>query len=89
MDGMFDHNHDGRLSAGERMERDYFITEMMNRSTSGDSGAGSYRPAKAGEGHIGMRLLGLLALMIGVSAFIYFPGFALIMLALAVVLFIC
>ena len=59
MNGMFDHNDDGRLSAG------------------------------AGSGHWGMRLLGILALMAGVSAFIYYPGFALIMLALAVILFIC
>ncbi len=89
MERMFDHNHDGRLSAGERMERDYFLTEMMNKSTTGNSRAGSYRPARAGDSHTGIRLLGILALMIGISAFIYFPGFALIMLSLAVVLFIC
>ena len=59
MGGMYDHNEDGRLSAG------------------------------AESGHMGMRLLGLLALMAGVSTFIFIPGLALIMLALAVILFIC
>lgn len=65
------------------------MERMFDRNHDGRLSAGSYRQAGAGEGHIGMRLLGFLALMTGTSAFIYFPGFALIMLALAVVLFIC
>ena len=85
MDGMFDRNHDGKLSMEERMERDYFITEIMNQSSSGTH---IYRQGRSGSGQAGMRLLGLFALMIGVNALIYFPGFSLIMLALSVVLFI-
>ena len=87
MNRMFDHNHDGMLSAGERMERDYYVlSKVMNRSTSGEAHC---RPAGSGSGHAGMRILGFLAMMIGVNALFFFPGFALIMLALAVILYIC
>ena len=79
MDGMFDHNHDGKLSENERMERDYFITEMMDHS---DHSSPAYRPS--GSGKTGAKLLGFLFLIIGIGSFIYFPVFALIMFGLAI-----
>ena len=82
MDGMFDHDHDGKLSARERMERDYFITEVTGHSDRRPQPHGNSDPGKAGA-----KLLGVLFLIIGISAFIYFPVFALIMIALAVYCF--
>ena len=82
MDGMFDHNHDGKLSAGERMDRDYFITEMMDHS--------DHTPqthSTNSSGNTKGTLLGVLFLIIGVAAFIYFPVFALIMIGLAIYFF--
>ena len=83
MDGMFDHNHDGKLSPAERMERDYFVTEMMNHS--------DHTPQvqrSSGLGKAGAKLLGVLFLMIGLISAVYFPVFAVIMIILAILLFV-
>ena len=83
MDEMFDHNHDGKLSEMERMERDYFLTEMMDQSNSAPS---SHR--SSGSGNARPKLLGLLFLIIGVNSFVYFPIFALIVIGLAIFFFL-
>ena len=83
MDEMFDHNHDGRLSDSERMERDYFLTEMT------DSSDHTPQPRRSsGSGKAGRKLLGFLFLAIGVNSFVYFPILALIMIGLAIFFFV-
>ena len=83
MDEMFDHNHDGKLSDMERMERDYFLTEMMDQS---DPAPLPHRTS--GSGNAKSKLLGFLFLAIGVNSFVYFPIFALIMIGLAIYFFL-
>ena len=78
MDSMFDHNHDGKLSDIERMERDYVLTEMMN----GADNTPQVRRT-SGSGNSGSKLLGALFLIIALNALVYFPIFAIIMGALA------
>ena len=80
---MFDHNHDGKLSASERMERDYFINEVMNKS---DNTPTVHR--SSGSDNPRQKLLGMLFLFIGLGAFVYFPVFALIMIGLAIFMFV-
>ena len=83
MDGMFDYDHDGKLSDRERMDRDYFLSEMMDHSDH------TPRPGRTtGSENAGRKLLGVLFLIIGFSSFIYFPIFALIMIGLAIYLFL-
>lgn len=85
MDGMFDYDHDGKLSDTERMDRDYVLSGMMDH----DQSDYTPRPDRTtGSENAGQTLLGVLFLMIGFSAFIYFPIFALIMIGLAIYLFL-
>ena len=82
MDEMFDHNHDGKLSASERMERDYFINEMMDHS--------EHTPQvhrTTGSGKVGGKILGFLFILIGANSFVYFPIFGLIMFVVAIYFF--
>lgn len=83
MNEMFDHNHDGKLSANERMEEDYFITEMMDQSESSP-----HIHKTSGSGNAKSKLLGFLFLIMGFSSFIYFPIFALVMIGLAIYFFL-
>ena len=58
MDEMFDHNHDGKLSDMERMERDYYLTEMTDQS---DHAPSTHR--SSGSRNVKSKLLGLLFLV--------------------------
>ena len=83
MDEMFDHNHDGKLSDMERMDRDYFLTEMTDQS---DQVPSTHK--SSGSRNVKSKLLGLLFLAIGLNSFVYFPIFALIMIGLAIFFFV-
>ncbi len=66
MDGMFDHDHDGILSGSERMERDHFLSGMMEEGDDPDSGSvyhssgapGVYGQAPGGAGARKSRTIG-------------------------------
>ena len=79
MDGMFDHNHDGKLSDSERGERDYFLSGMTKDSDK------KYQPKNSsGSDGKGSPLLVALFVMLGAGSFMYFPWFSLIMFGLAI-----
>ena len=78
---IFDHNHDGKLSFEEEMERDYVINEMFLKDDHDEPGSNiSYRSSSSGAGSA--IPLGVLLLIIGFSALAYFPIFAIIVLVL-------
>ena len=86
MDKMFDANHDGKLSARERMNRDYFINEMEKDSANRKPTLPSCRHNQ--YNYIAAKWVGILLFAIGINMITLFPVFGVIMLVLGLIVMI-